>query len=221
MSFQPTGPLTGNHVIGVSASSFYRDHFKRALDVLAVMLLAPVAFVMLLPFIILVSLDGSAPFYWQKRIGKNGRTFRMLKLRSMVPNADKLLEKHLSENAAARIEWNVLQKLKNDPRITRVGKIIRKTSLDELPQLWNVLTGDMSLVGPRPIMCDQKDIYPGSAYYHMRPGITGLWQVSDRNECSFAERAVFDTRYYNDISFVSDFSVITRTFGVVLRATGH
>jgi lipopolysaccharide/colanic/teichoic acid biosynthesis glycosyltransferase len=144
----------------------------------------------------------------------------MWKLRSMVANADQLLSVYLAENPDARIEWDHSQKLRYDPRITRVGRIIRKTSLDELPQLWNVLRGDMSLVGPRPMMVDQQELYPGTAYYALRPGITGFWQVSVRNESSFSERAHFDADYLGRMSFVTDLKVLARTVSVVLNGTG-
>ena len=112
------------------------------------------------------------------------------------------------------------QKLKDDPRVTRLGRLIRKTSLDELPQFLNVLKGDMSVVGPRPMMVDQKALYPGTAYYSLRPGITGFWQISVRNESSFAERARFDTDYLRKLSFGTDLAVLWRTVSVVLKGTG-
>jgi exopolysaccharide production protein ExoY len=113
------------------------------------------------------------------------------------------------------------QKLKEDPRITPVGRVLRKISLDELPQLFNVLTGDMSLVGPRPIMVNQKALYPGQRYYDLRPGLTGLWQVSDRNECSFAGRSRFDDIYHRTMSFGIDLRIIGQTVSVVFRGTGY
>ena len=139
----------------------------------------------------------------------------------MVPRADTLLEYHLRKNPEARREWDETQKLKRDPRITRIGCFLRKSSLDELPQLWNVLMGDMSLVGPRPMMVDQEALYPGTAYFELRPGITGLWQISDRNASSFAERAKFDDRYLNSCSLSQDISILLQTTGVVLRGTGY
>ncbi|MDC0736823.1 sugar transferase [Cognatishimia sp. SS12] len=204
-----------------SAPGLYAAFFKRAFDLACVALLAlPVAVVV--GFLALfVALDGYSAFYLQKRIGRNGKVFYMVKLRSMVKNADLILEGHLARNPEARAEWDEKQKLKNDPRITKVGKFIRKTSLDELPQLWNVLMGDMSLVGPRPMMEDQKSIYPGADYYKLRPGITGLWQVSERNEASFAQRAFYDNMYYDDLGFVSDLKIMLRTVAVVLTAKGH
>ena len=113
------------------------------------------------------------------------------------------------------------QKLKNDPRVTKIGQLMRKASLDELPQLWNVLAGEMSLVGPRPMMPEQKNLYPGKAYYSMRPGLTGLWQVSQRNASSFASRADFDTSYAGQLSLRTDLGIIFATVGVVLRGTGY
>ncbi len=139
----------------------------------------------------------------------------------MVPNAEERLESHLAASPQTREEWDSTQKLKNDPRITSTGKFLRKSSLDELPQLWNVLTGDMSLVGPRPMMENQESLYPGTAYYALRPGVTGSWQVSDRNETTFAGRAKFDTEYYYSLSLATDLKILARTVNVVLRATGH
>jgi lipopolysaccharide/colanic/teichoic acid biosynthesis glycosyltransferase len=157
----------------------------------------------------------------QKRVGRNGRIFKMWKLRSMVPNADALLQSYLATNPAARAEWDRDQKLRHDPRITRIGHLIRKTSIDELPQLWNVFVGDMSLVGPRPMMPCQQEIYPGTAYYALRPGITGFWQTSARNESSFSERAGFDTDYLSKLSLLTDLKILMRTVRVVVHGTGY
>ena len=204
----------------LQGAGFYRNYAKRGLDIALVLVSAIPVFIILSILCAVIALDGRAPLYLQKRVGRNGRVFRMWKLRSMVPNADAQLQAHLDENPEARAEWDRTQKLRNDPRITRIGAFIRKTSLDELPQLVNVLKGDMSLVGPRPMMLDQRTIYPGTAYYAMRPGITGMWQISVRNESSFSERAIFDARYYRDMSFATDAILIARTFNVVMRGTG-
>ena len=115
----------------------------------------------------------------------------------------------------------MVYKIVADPRVTPVGRLIRRFSIDELPQLWNVLKGDMSLVGPRPMMAGQQVLYPGVAYYALRPGITGTWQISDRNETSFAARADFDAAYEETLSFMGDLHILAATFGVVLRATGY
>ena len=221
MAYYSNNDFTDAGISGVAEGGVYRRVVKRVLDIILAILLTPVALLIVIPLAVLISLDGASPIYWQNRIGKDGRVYRMMKLRSMVSNADELLNDYLDENPDARREWDEMQKLKNDPRITSLGRFIRKASIDELPQLWNVLRGEMSLVGPRPIMCDQRKLYPGMDYYEMRPGITGFWQISDRNECSFAERALFDSEYYHEVSFMTDFAVLTRTVGVVFRATGH
>ncbi len=201
---------------------FYRRAGKRMLDVLLVLLGAP----FVLPVVALLALaiflrDGRAPFYSQSRLGKGGITYRLWKLRTMVTEADTLLAAHLAADPAARKEWDETQKLKDDPRITRIGRLLRKTSLDELPQLWNVLRGDMSLVGPRPMMPDQRRLYPGEAYFRVLPGITGPWQVSERNASTFAARAAFDTDYERSLSLGADLRLLAATLRVVLRGTGY
>lgn len=212
--------LVAGALDGARTSSVYRGVAKRALDIMLVLLATLPALMIALPFVLLVALDGRSPFYRQRRVGRNGAVFNMWKLRSMVPNADQMLEGYLAANPAARSEWDLTQKLRHDPRITKVGHLIRKTSIDELPQLWNVLKGDMSIVGPRPMMVDQQKIYPGTAYYALRPGITGFWQTSVRNDSSFADRAQFDTDYLRQMSFLTDFRVILRTVRVVVNGTG-
>ncbi|WP_370741275.1 sugar transferase [Thalassovita mangrovi] len=201
--------------------SLYRSIGKRALDLVLVFLMAPSVLLVVAVLAACVALDGKSPFYAQNRVGRDGRVFRMWKLRSMIHNAEEALEQHLQQNPEARREWDRDQKLSNDPRITRFGRFIRRTSLDELPQLWNVAKGEMSLVGPRPMMCEQRAMYPGSEYYDMRPGITGYWQTSVRNESSFSERAGFDTAYHRDQSLTTDIKLILATVSVVLAATGR
>lgn len=204
-----------------SPSGYYASFGKRLLDILAVFCLAPVVALVLIPFMALIARDGGSPFYTQLRLGRGGKVYRMWKLRSMVVDADKKLNAYLEANPEARAEWDRTQKLKNDPRITRVGHLIRKTSLDELPQLWNVLTGEMSLVGPRPMMVSQRNLYPGQDYYALRPGITGAWQVSARNESTFAERSSYDSQYLRRLSARTDAAILARTVVVVCKATGH
>lgn len=205
----------------VQAGRLYRNGVKRALDILLVLLSLPVTLPPVLIMALLAARDGASPFFLQKRVTKNGRAFNMVKIRTMVPDAEDRLAAHLAKDPAARREWDETQKLKDDPRITRIGRLLRKTSLDELPQLWNVLKGDMSLVGPRPMMVDQQELYPGRAYYALRPGITGSWQVSDRNQGTFAGRAKFDADYYANLSFATDLSILLRTVAVVVRGTGY
>ncbi len=198
----------------------YVAGLKRALDLAVVLAAVP----FLVPFFLvvgaLIAVDGHNPFFRQERVGLNGRRFHMWKFRTMVPDAEALLKRHLAADPDARAEWDSNQKLKNDPRITKVGRILRRTSVDELPQLINVLTGEMSLVGPRPMMPSQQALYPGHAYYRLRPGLTGLWQVSERHTSTFAERAVYDDAYETQLCFATDAGILARTVGVVLRATG-
>lgn len=199
----------------------YRRAFKRGLDVAFVVLALPIIVPTIVALAAMIAAKGHSPFYRQDRVGRGGHVFTLWKLRTMVPDADARLQKHLAEDEAARREWDAFQKLKSDPRITPIGHLLRKTSLDELPQLWNVLKGDMSLVGPRPMMPEQRTLYPGSAYYLLRPGVTGLWQVSDRNTSTFARRAEFDADYERTLSFTTDVKVLVATVGVVLRCTGQ
>jgi lipopolysaccharide/colanic/teichoic acid biosynthesis glycosyltransferase len=199
----------------------YRNAIKRAIDILFVAAALPIVLPLIVLVAIMVAVDGSNPFYLQKRIGRGGRTFTMWKVRTMVPNAQGLLEGYLRKNESAQAEWDKDQKLKNDPRITRLGKFLRKSSLDELPQLWNVLKGEMSLVGPRPMLPEQQSMYPGKCYYRLRPGITGLWQVSERNESTFADRAKFDTAYDSSLSLKSDMKILWATVAVVFQGTGY
>lgn len=211
-----TGP---QHRLG--EGGLYRHGAKRALDLLILLLAMPIALPLIAILAVLVSADGGRPFYTQERIGRHGRTYRIWKLRSMVVDADERLQACLQGDPAMRSEWESKQKLINDPRITRLGRVLRKCSMDELPQLFNVLKGEMSLVGPRPMMPSQQAMYDGDAYYQLRPGITGLWQVSDRNDSSFGERARFDNDYNRKLSLKSDLAILAATFRVVLRGTGH
>lgn len=199
----------------------YRRGFKRLLDILAVLITAPFVLPLVVMMAACVALDGGKPFFSQLRVGKDGRIFRMWKLRSMVVDADQRMIDLLASDPRARAEWLEQQKLHDDPRITAIGQLLRKSSLDELPQLWNVFVGDMSLVGPRPMMVDQQELYPGTAYYRLRPGITGYWQTAGRNKTTFAARAFFDAAYEQDLSLATDIMVLWRTVGVVLRATGR
>ena len=205
----------------VRASGLYRRHVKRALDVVFVLLVAPFAAPLVALLAVLVARDGAPPIFGQTRIGRDGRRYTCWKLRSMVPDAEAKLAELLSTDEAAAEEWRVHQKLCRDPRVTPLGAWLRRTSLDELPQLWNVLAGEMSLVGPRPMTPDQQSIYPGAAYYALRPGITGPWQITERHDSAFAARAVHDTRYAQEVSLGLDLSILLRTAGVVIKGGGR
>ncbi|NSY40590.1 sugar transferase [Leisingera sp. ANG59] len=200
----------------------YAASGKRVLDLLLVLLSLPVVLPLVAVCAAALWLEGGRPFYTQARLGRGGQRFRILKLRTMVRDADQLLQLYLETDPVLRREWDETQKLKNDPRITRVGRFLRATSLDELPQLWNVAKGDMSLVGPRPMMPDQLPLYGDArAYFALRPGITGVWQVSVRNEGSFSSRARADADYRHGLSLGCDLALIWRTAGVVLKGTGY
>lgn len=196
---------------------------KRLID----LTLTIVGGLLILPFLLLIGwiVRRSSPgpiIYRQTRIGKAGRPFQAWKFRTMRDNAEEELEKTLRENPGMRAEWEESQKLKNDPRITQVGRFLRKFSLDELPQLWNVLRGEMSLVGPRPCMEDQVSFYGDNfdLYTAVLPGITGLWQVSGRNTTTYAERVRLDAYYVRNWSIWMDIYILFKTFWVVLKHDG-
>ena len=219
----PDGGVRGWGV--AERQGLYFRVFKRSFDVVAVLASAVFVLPLVLLLGLLVSLDGGPALYSQARVGRGGRIFRIWKLRTMDVDAERLLEAHLAASPAARAEWDHTQKLKDDPRITRIGRLLRKSSLDELPQLWNVLTGEMSLVGPRPMLPEQTELYPERAYTRaycqLRPGLTGFWQVWGRNDTAFDARATHDSRYFRRLSFATDLFVLLLTVAVVLRGTGH
>lgn len=196
---------------------------KRGVDIVG----ALVFFALLGPLYLIIALCvgasmGAPIHYWQNRLGRNGRRFRFYKFRSMVHNSDDVLDEFLSRNDMARTEWDTFQKLEKDPRITPIGHLIRRASLDELPQFWNVLKGDMSLIGPRPCMERQRSLY-GSHWMHycaMRPGITGLWQVSGRNRLPYSKRVELDVFYVENWSLWLDIKILFKTFKAVLTGEG-
>lgn len=205
-------------------SGFYRRSGKRVADILVTLLALPLLLPAIALFWTLVRLQGGPGFYSQDRVGKDGRTFKCWKLRSMIPDADKVLAEICEADPEIAREWRDNQKLRNDPRITPIGRFLRVTSLDELPQFWNVLCGDMSLVGPRPFMKSQEAIYRaagGVAYYKMRPAITGPWQVNARGTASFVDRVKFDNDYWRQSSMLTDFKIMFQTFAVVLKCRGQ
>lgn len=198
------------------------DFTKRVFDIVG----SSSLLIVLLPIFLVVGCfvlsDGGSAFFGHPRVGRGGRAFRCLKFRSMVPKADVVLAELLATDATAREEWNRDFKLKNDVRITAIGRFLRKTSLDELPQLWNVLRGDMSLVGPRPVVTKELERYGADARYYLsvRPGVTGLWQVSGRNNVDYETRVALDVSYVKDRSMLLDISIMLRTFKVVFDGSG-
>jgi Undecaprenyl-phosphate galactose phosphotransferase WbaP len=196
---------------------------KRLMDLLIICLVLPAVGFTILLLGILVRLESPGPaFYGHRRIGRNHSSFRAWKLRTMQVNGDELLQKALAEDGALREEWLRDRKLRHDPRITRVGRFLRKASLDELPQLWNVLRGEMSLVGPRPIVEEEVITYGQnfSLYCRVTPGLTGLWQVSGRNTVSPCDRVRLDSYYVRNWSPWLDLHILARTAKVVLTGQG-
>jgi Undecaprenyl-phosphate galactose phosphotransferase WbaP len=196
---------------------------KRALDIIG----AGLGLVVLSPFFLIVALmvraDGGPVFFAHQRVGRGGKLFGCMKFRSMVIDSQARLEALLANDPAARAEWEATRKLKNDPRITRIGRFLRSTSLDELPQLINVLRGEMSLVGPRPVQEAEIDRYYGASAAHymaVRPGITGLWQVSGRSETSYESRVALDVAYVSRPSMIADLTILLRTPVAVLSRRG-
>jgi exopolysaccharide production protein ExoY len=196
---------------------------KRALD----LCVAATALILLLPLLLLIGLlvwagDRGAPIFRHARVGRDGRAFGCLKFRTMVADGDGLLQAHLAADPAARAEWDATHKLRDDPRVTPLGRVLRRTSLDELPQLWNVLRGEMSLVGPRPIVRAEVARY-GAAFatcFSMPPGLTGLWQISGRSGRSYAERVRLDLDYATRWRLGRDLAILARTVPAVLAQRG-
>ncbi|WP_343122154.1 undecaprenyl-phosphate galactose phosphotransferase WbaP [Desulfurobacterium thermolithotrophum] len=197
---------------------------KRAFDLLISLMLLPVLIPLILIIAILIKLDSKGPvFFVHERIGENGKTIRVIKFRTMYHDAKERLEKLLKEDEQARKEWETNFKLKNDPRVTKIGKLLRKTSLDELPQIFNVLKGDMSLVGPRPVVKEEIEKYYGDFaqyYYMVKPGITGLWQVSGRSDTDYDKRVRLDTWYVLNWSLWLDLVILIKTVEAVLKGKG-
>jgi undecaprenyl-phosphate galactose phosphotransferase len=195
---------------------------KRLFDILGATLCLLALTPIMVSLVILVRRDGGPAIFGHRRIGSDGKTFLCLKFRSMCVNAERKLQEHLASNPEARAEWDKDFKLKDDPRITKLGQLLRRTSLDELPQLFNVLRGEMSLVGPRPIVADEVARYGERfvAYRNCRPGITGLWQISGRNDISYRARVRLDSFYAARWSMTKDLFILMRTVAVVFRRSG-
>lgn len=227
MSSVPVGPLPPQSAVAGAMAGYRAARVtpivKRALDIA----IAGTALVLASPFFLIVSLmvraDGGPAFYAHPRMGRGGRIFGCLKFRSMVVDSQARLDALLAADPEARAEWDATRKLKNDPRITRIGRFLRATSLDELPQLINVLRGEMAIVGPRPVTPAELDRYYGAAaahYLSVRPGITGLWQVSGRSETSYDQRVALDVAYVSQPSLLADMRILIKTPVAVLSRRG-
>lgn len=204
-------------------SKIFYHVIKRTFDII----LSIIGIIMLLPLSIIIKIsyilnkDYNTIFYTQKRIGLNGKEFNLYKFRSMIPNADEVL-KELIKKEPFKTEWNKNQKLENDPRITKMGKILRTTSLDELPQLINVLKGDMTFIGPRPLVPGELDEHKGKheIYEKVKPGISGWWACNGRSNISYKERLELEYYYCNNASLLLDIKCIFLTIKVVLFKKG-
>ena len=207
---------------GLDCAGPARQVIKRGFDIVFGTLLI----VSLLPVFALLAVvvmrDGGPATFGHVRVGRNGKNFRCLKFRSMVVNADQVLKALIESDPQVRAEWECDFKLKNDVRVTRIGRFLRHTSLDELPQLWNVVRGDMSLVGPRPVIDQELERYGANVMYYLmaKPGMTGLWQVSGRSTTDYATRVSLDVAYVQNWSLLRDVSILFRTFKVVFKGSG-
>ncbi len=204
-------------------AEYWQARLKRLIDLLG----AGLALLFLLPLMlaiaILIRFDSPGPvLFRQSRVGRDDQLFDMVKFRTMAGNSAQLLEDHFNRNPARRLDWEHFQKLYDDPRLTETGRFLRRFSLDELPQFWNVLKGEMSLVGPRPPLPEQRRYYGEQLdlITSVRPGMTGLWQVAGRNRLSFAERVALDAFYLRSWNLALDLRILLRTVAAVLRGDG-
>ena len=225
MNINDTTTVCINRTVNVSMKTkSISKIMKRIVDLLAGIM----GMIILIPLMLIIKIaniftkDKASIFFVQNRIGKDGKIFKMYKFRTMIIGAEEELEKLLIENEDLRNEYELNKKIKDDPRVTKIGKFLRKTSLDEFPQFINILKGEMSLVGPRPYLKrEKKDI--GKDYYkiiEMTPGLTGLWQVSGRSNISFEERVKLDMEYYKKNSFWGDMKILLKTITAVLNKKG-
>ena len=215
-SKQPS--INYNHTKFSQRGSF----LKRLMDVIGAVSFLIVFAPLITLIALLVRLSGPGIIFAHTRVGRDGRLFPCYKFRTMVPDAQAVLDRLLAEQPALRAEWERDFKLKDDPRITRIGHFLRKYSLDELPQFWNVVRGDMSLVGPRPVVPDELRRYGARApvYLAVRPGVTGLWQVGGRNDVDYAERIDMDSTYVAKQCLLLDLSILFKTVAVVFQRRG-
>jgi Undecaprenyl-phosphate galactose phosphotransferase WbaP len=199
-----------------------REALKRVLDIAGAAVLGFVFLPLILAVVILLRREGGTVIFRHRRVGRDGKAFDCLKFRSMVPDADRVLRELLEKHPELRAEWAQDHKLRHDPRVTAVGRFLRRTSLDELPQLWNVLRGEMSLVGPRPVVREELLRYGRCAaiYLSARPGVTGLWQVKGRTNTDYRRRVALDVYYVRRHNVFLDLYILAKTTHVVLGGSG-
>lgn len=216
-------PLSRKSQIRARKKTFYLMAGKRIFDLILAIAMLPILAPVITVLWMLTRRDGGPGFFGHRRIGHNGKPFKCWKIRTMVIDSEAQLFKHLAENPEDAKEWARDHKLTNDPRITRLGHFLRASSLDELPQLWNVFKGEMSFVGPRPVVREEIRKYgvDRSSYLSLRPGLTGLWQVSGRNDVSYDERVQMDVAYLEQASLGTDVKLIIKTAQAVIGMTGR
>lgn len=215
-------PAASSNPLRGMRSWWRRDALKRVFDVVGALLLGLVFSPLIVVIAVILRREGGPVIYRHRRIGRDGRQFECLKFRSMIPNAERALRELLERQPELEAEWVRDHKLRNDPRITNIGRFLRRTSLDELPQIWNVIRGEMSLVGPRPVVREELMRYGRSlpVYLSAKPGITGLWQVTGRNDTNYRRRVALDTYYVRRRSFLLDVYILIKTTRVVLGGDG-
>jgi len=219
------GDLNVGQEMEVRSVSLFEEVLKRIFDIISIIVILALFWWVMLVVVVGIKFSSPGPLvFGHRRVGRGGRTFKCYKFRSMVSNSQEVLADLLANDPVARMEWGRDFKLKNDPRITKIGKFIRKTSLDELPQLWNVFVGDMSIVGPRPVVRKELALHYGTEgrrfYLSVRPGLTGLWQVSGRNDMDYQERVALDKQYVQTWNVFGDFMIVMRTVGVMFAKRG-
>jgi exopolysaccharide production protein ExoY len=211
---------THAHII---VKNSYQAYGKRVFDIVFTISILPIVTSLILLLGILIKAEGGSIFYGHTRLGRNKVQFKCWKLRTMIPNAEQKLKDYLDKNQDQKEIWETTYKLPNDPRVTKIGKLIRKLSFDELPQFWNVLIGDMSIVGPRPVTQKETELY-GSSFdiiSRVKPGITGLWQVSGRNDITYTNRIELDLDYVKNQTFIGDVKIVLLTIRSILLGTGR
>jgi len=216
------GVARGNAVVVSATPANNSALVKRLVDVIGAIILGLVFSPLIVAIVFMMRRGGGSVIYRHRRVGRGGQMFSCLKFRTMVPNADQILRELLESNQELRAEWLRDHKLRHDPRVTRLGRFLRRTSLDELPQLLNVLRGEMSLVGPRPVVRGELLRYGRNInmYLIAKPGITGLWQVTGRNDTDYRRRVVLDTYYVRNQTLLLDLYILAKTTGVVLGGNG-
>jgi exopolysaccharide production protein ExoY len=218
----PTATYAFGEVRCTAPVSRLREGAKRVFDIIGALVLGVVFLPLIIAIAALLRNEGGPVIFRHRRICRNGKMFDCLKFRSMVPDADRVLRDLLERQPELRAEWLRDHKLKNDPRITAVGRFLRRTSLDELPQIWNVIVGDMSLVGPRPVVREELMRYGRCipVYLSTRPGITGLWQVTGRNDTNYRRRVALDVYYVRQQNFLLDLYILLKTTHVIFGGDG-